>query len=330
MFQKYLGHIDVTMGGKYKKLSPEKEDELKDWMEFQVNFRTNILKALTRYRIEGVPDTCDERVIRESFLFYASCCFFEKDGSLLSLPGSSGTDGVTLYGRYTNTWVYGRNGFVEKVPIYVRGDDEEKLIGRAADGSVANRPRGVLVWENEIKSPFFDTCLNYSIKMASCMRNLDVASDNATVPLIMSVDSRKFESVDEIVNGQKYKHRRAIVVPVEFDPKSMQMMPIQTATDGIKAHTDLFEWYTNRYDALCGKKTNANTDKAERMSTVEVNAGNEAAEVDIDTTVAFINKELELVNDLFGTSMKCYKNEAQGEPDSIKNGFETFGQRSVK
>lgn len=325
-YSMFFQSIDTTLGGKHKRLSPSKLEALKDDMAFRIALRTNVLKALNRYSFENLPETCNERVIKESLLYYASVCFFEHDGALVALPGGAGTHGVTLYGDYTHCWVYGRNGFVEEVPLYLEGEDEASFIARASDGTKAPKGRGVWFRENEIKAPFFDVALEYAVRMADTWRNLEVSSANATTPLIIAADDRKVEAIDMAVN-KKYSHGRAIVFGVDFDPKNITMLPIQTAAEGIKAQSDLYEWLVNRYDGLCGMRTNNNTDKKERMSTVEVDAGNESAETGSDGLVEYIQHGLDQVNYRFGTSIRCVKREPEGEPDAQRSEDETFGTK---
>ena len=65
-----------------KKLARWKNNKL-----FSIILHQFINQALRRYDIEGVPDTCDKRVILESLLFYNRTYLYEKNGGIISLPG---------------------------------------------------------------------------------------------------------------------------------------------------------------------------------------------------------------------------------------------------
>lgn len=89
-----------------------------------------------------------------------------------------------------------------------------------------------------------------------------------------------------------------------FDTDKVRIEPIQTATDALKAHTDLIEWYVSRYDQLCGVFANANPDKKERLLVDEVNAASDGTEKAENEMVLYLQNQLDEVNKLFGTDIK--------------------------
>lgn len=296
--------INLTLGGKKtnKQLA-----EFKNHIEFQNVFARLVHKALSRYNFENLPDTVNERVLKMSLLFHGSVGFFEKEGNLLALPALPNAS-VTLYGDFKSMYVYGRNGYNAEIALYVPGGAESKLVNKPISGyaPVNKQPMGVWVRENEMVFPFMNHCINYAEKIADTYRTLDVSRKNIKTPYIIAAEEQVVGSVKKFME-QRDSNMDYVVSSGIFPADKINLLPIQTTAENLTACTDLIEWYMNDFLSLCGLNNNANQDKKERLLVDEVNANNEATETDIDSTVRYLQQQLDFVNECFGTDIRIEK-----------------------
>lgn len=269
-------------------------------------FTRLVSRALSRYDIEGYPDTVSGRVLRMSLLFHGSVGFFEREGAVLALPALPNAN-VTLYGDYKSMWVYGRNGFNKEIPIYVPGGDASELVNTGVGGlTLGKEPKGVWVRENPQVWPFINYCIDYADKIADAYRVLDVCRHHLKRPYIIVADEqvvptvkRTMEAIDE---NQNY-----VVSSGIFPVDRINILDTKTPPESIKTVTDLIEWYYNDFDRLCFDNSNSNPDKAERLLVDEVNANNESTQADKADFIDYLQEQLDFVNAKLGTNMNVVK-----------------------
>lgn len=304
--------INLTLNGKVK--TNKKLAQYKNNIEFQNVFARLVKIALSRYGFENLPETVNDRVLKMALLFHGSVCFFEMEGNVLALPAMPNAN-LTLYGDFKNCFVYGRNGYNANIPLFIHGGDDSKIVNEGYKTLPENkRPRGVWVRENELVFPFLNYCITYADKIADCMRTLDVSRTNIKRPYIITAEEqivnsvkRFFEDRDDNVNY--------IVSSGVFPADKINLLPIQTTSDSLKACTDLIEWYLNDFYTLCGLNSNANSDKKERLLVDEVNANNESTASNIDSMLNYIQAQLDDVNKYLGTNITIVKNTEEVDED---------------
>ena len=77
-----LGYlIDIMNAPSGKKIA-----KMKNNVEFMNWFHLLERYAQYRYEFEGLPDTVNERVLKQALLWYGSCAFFDKDDALFCFP----------------------------------------------------------------------------------------------------------------------------------------------------------------------------------------------------------------------------------------------------
>lgn len=313
-FNNLFSPINITLGGKSK--TKKQLAEYENWIEFQNEFAECVHKGLNRYEFQNLPKTVNDRVLRMSLLYHGSVGFFEKEGNILALPALPNA-AVTLYGDFKSMFVYGRNGFNQEISTYVPGGAESPLVNTPVGGySLNKKPRGVWVRENEQAFPFINYCIEYAEKIADTHRTLDVSRRNIKTPYIIVAEEQVVPSVKKFFE-QRDANMDYIVSSGIFPADRVNVLPIQTTADNLKSCTDLIEWYSNQFDALCGKNSNANQDKKERLLVDEVNANNESTESNIDSVIKFLQEQLDFVNECFGTNIKVVKKEVE-ENDDIR------------
>lgn len=305
--------INLNLGGRAK--SNKKLAQFKNWIEFQNAFARLVKKGLARYDFEGLPETVNERVLKQSLLYHGSVCFFEKEGSVLALPAMPNSD-LTLYGDFKSCFAYGRNGYNEKVPLYIHGSDEASVLKKGLTDTVKGSPRGVWVRENELVYPFLNYCITYAEKIADTMRTLDVTRKNMKKPYIVVAEEQIVPTVKKYFEDRD-DNLDYIVSSGIFPADKINILGFESNGDNLKAATDLIEWYMNDFDALCGQNSNANPDKKERLLVDEVNSNNEAVNNFIESTIRYLQQGLDDVNKFLGTNITVNKaeTEEEGEED---------------
>lgn len=272
------------------------------------------IKADSRYDIANTPPTVRKRVVKQSLLFRASVGFFEKEGNVLALPAAP-TEGPTLYGDFRNMKVYGRNGYNETIPIFVPGGNESDIVNMSSSEYFNyEKPSGVWMRENDYCYPFINFCIERTEQIADAMRVLDVLRFHLKTPFLIVADEQILPTVKRMMKQVEDNVNYLVssgVLPV--DRINILQKPI--GPDTIKAVTDLIEWYYNDFDELCGKNSNSNPDKKERLLVDEVNANNESTKASYNELIEFMQEELDFVNKCLGTNMQIKKREEDADDD---------------
>jgi hypothetical protein len=280
-------------------------------------FSRCVQKALGRYTIKNLPETCDIRVIKQSLLFHGKVVFFERQGNVLALPCAPDSD-FTMYGDVGKGYVYGRNGYSEQINLYIKGGEKAPVLEKTYS-DVKGEKTGVLVRENELEYPFVYYSWEYADKIADTLRSLDVARENIKVPYIIVAEEAIINTVKKFFE-ERNTNVSYIIRSGIFPADKINLLPIQTTPESLKACTDLIEWYMNDYDALCGINSNANPDKKERLLVDEVNANNQSTKSYIDNIIEYMQGELDFVNEVFNLNLEVTRGD---DSDDAIQGMDT-------
>lgn len=308
--QIYCGAGDTQKSLK-KMAKQDNSIELQNW------YARCISDALDRYDLEGVPDTCSKRVIKMALLFYGSCVFFDKNGSLLALPGMP-TEDFNVYGDPGFAWVFGRNGTNERVKLFIPGGENSQFLNRGVTGvKIGGNYAGVFVRENYLMFPMARYVMSYALRLADTFRAMDVVRKNLKRPYCIVAEESCIKTVREYLNSRD-ENVEAIVSTGIFPVEKVKILPFDTQPDALKSLQELHEWYYNQFKSLCGLANNPQSDKKERLLVDEVNADADAADMQLDKVLECLNEHLDYVNQCFGTSMKAvpkHKDEGKEEND---------------
>ena len=281
-----------------KKLSNSK---IKNVVEFQNQFANLLHIAKHRYKIKDgtCPDTINERVLMDSLLWYGSVTFFNKEGSIIALP-SRPTNDFNLYGEPGYAWVWGRNGFNQKIKLTIPQTGpvlDKGMFGTIGEGE------GVFVRENEIMYPFINHIYVCAEKLADTMRTLDTQRFHCKKPYVVTASESVIPTVKEYFNKVK-DNDEYIVSSGIFDANQVAISPLPPQAEEIKEQMAAYDWYMSKFLELCGIKSNQASSKKENLIVDEVNANNEITLFGVEATVKYLNKQMETVNKLFGTNIE--------------------------
>lgn len=297
IFNIWLNPKDTTL----KKLAKWKNNFV-----FQNEFTKLTQDALNRYKINNTPDTVSDRVVLQSLLFYGYVFFFKKNGNLLALPGLPDGSGINPYGDFAGAYVYGANGYNERITLKMPGADDSAFLAKTIEGTTYRDGIGIMVRENPMMYPFINWTYYFADCIADTMRTIDVCRQNIKRPFIITAEEsvvptvkKYFENVADNVNY--------IVSSGVFPADKITVQPFDSNPEYVKTASSLVDWYEQKYREYCGvENMGGNIDKkGENLVTAEVTANDQYTHQSVDQVLEYINKGLEEVNKAFGTDMKA-------------------------
>lgn len=304
-----LGYlIDIMNAPSGKKIA-----KMKNNIEFMNWFHLLERYAQYRYEFEGLPDTVNERVVKQALLWYGSCTFFDKDDALFCLPARA-TQDFNVYGDPCYAWVYGRNGYNEQIGLYIKGQDETKFITKGVSGQTHTKGKGVFVRENYNFYPFINYVNAYACKLTDTARTLDTERFHLKRPYLVTAKEEVVPTVkkyfDKVNENEEYVISTGI-----FDANDVNALPISLPSGALKDTEELQDWYVNQFLTICGLNNNQDTNKKERLLVDEVNANNESIDMNIKPMIEYLQEQLDDVNKVYGTNItvKDMKEEFQNE-----------------
>ena len=307
--------IDIMQTGVGKKFAKAKNN-----LEFMNWFSTLQRYSEYRYEFEGLPETVNERVLKQGLLWFGSVAFFDKDDSLICLP-AKGTELINVYGDYMKAWVFGRNGFNECIDLYTAGQDESSFVTKSINGGNSHKGKGVLVRENYMFYPFINYVYSYAWKIANASRTLETCAFHYKRPYLVTCKEEVLPTVkkyfEKVGDNEEFVCSTGI-----FDAADVQAIPLGLPAGALDDVEQLCDYYLNQFLTLCGLDNNQQIHKAERVNTMEVEANDESIDTNIQPLCEYINEQLEYVNKNFGVNIKCnaMKEEYEDEVQDIRTG----------
>lgn len=296
-----LAQIDLSQAEIGKKLTKMKNDQ-----EFIVWFTNLIEKANNRYKVSGLPDTCNERVILQSILWYGTFVLFEMNGSILSLPCRAGQN-LSLYGDFDKGYVFGRNGFNKEIKLTIPNGESPTVLKNNSGITMGKEGTGVYIRERKNPYPFINFVYLYAQRIGDTMRTLDVQRNMIKRPYMITAQEEVLPTVKKWLNN-KNENEEMIVSTGVFDANAVQAIPLTISSDDLKATRELVEWYQAQYDMLCGIQNNSKTDKKANLLESEMESNTESTFKEIQDNVDYMNQQLEVANSQFGTNIKVEVN----------------------
>lgn len=295
--------------GKIK--SRTKLNKFKNEQLFITTFMRLFNEALNRYKITGLPDTCNERVILESLILYGCATFFNYEGNVLSLPSAPSGRGWNIYGDPLSAWVYSRNGlFNKEIDLFVKGGDNSALIKRGMSGQINGNPVGCMVWESQNRYPFLNTIIFYAEAITDTLRTIDVNRLWLKHPFIPVCEESLIPTVKKLFNDYNNNQDFLPVSTGILDVDKFDLKNLDVSPEAIKSAIELCEWYESKFREQCGVKANSQVDKkGENLTSTEINVNEEYTDGKDNSIVEYINTQLDFVNEMLGTSMKCISTE---------------------
>lgn len=258
--------------------------------------------AADRYYIDGLPDTCEQRVSIMSLLWYGRSVFFEKDGSIYNLPCVNASDGFTKYGEWRKCRWMALNGESEEVNLIIPGATdflESTVIG---EGKLNNQT-GVLIRENYAMYPFIRFVIQWTDYLADTLRTMDVARRHLKHPTFVAMPQ---EMVNKMRETEDQIDDNVDVIGVSQMHDASQIAAINMSYQGITDEIrSVYDWYDAQFMGLCGIAHNSGVDKkGENMITAEIGVDSESDNTNLMRLHDSIQAGLDVANEVWGLHMQ--------------------------
>lgn len=310
MFDNYMipmfqGDIGNLTKGKLAKMENSRT--------FYIVFNRLVNMALDyRYSFDRLPDNIDERVVKQSLLFYGSVVFFTIGGTPIALPGVQDGSVLDIYGNAKSAYIFSRNGKLnENVHLNYKYDTE--LFKKYDLGSFTKNisdiskqiDNGVIVYENKTRTPFIWTVIYYAERIADTLRTLDLDRRWLKRPFIPRCEESEAKSFDESL--KKFMQNEDFTVSLHaHNIDKTDIFTVDIGSELITHVTQLAEWYENQYKILCGIDANGQIDKkGENLITGELTIDNMITESNTNSVIEEMNWQLDVYNKLVGTSIQA-------------------------
>lgn len=307
----YMDGFNIFLGGgALGKMNKQKMARFKNNFVFQNTWFQMLEDAMTRYKIvekgkDTLPETLNQRVILQSFIWYANCVFFEKNGAIFALPGVPDGSGFNWYGDPAGAWIFSRNGRLnENVKLYIPGSDESVLLKESNAPIRSGKVRGVMVWENKSRVPFMRPMMYYAEQIADTMRTLEVARKQLKVPYIIFAEQSAAKSIADDIK-RKDDNEEMILSTGVYDPSKASIFPLQGATETVPRCIELIEWYWGKVKELNGICNNSQIDKkGENLIEAELTIGEEYTDNALEKIKPVIQQGLDDVKRVLGLDLE--------------------------
>lgn len=244
---------------------------------------TNI--ALSRFKWNGLPDSCRPEILEETLFFYGSALFFEDPVlGFLHTPAD-------YPGPYNVYW--------ESIRRQARSFDYDKWY--TIDDSV-------IIKANHTMFPDFLTVANYAPKIANCMRAIDVHTETLKRPYLITGPEKAKLSVQKAL--EKIGDNEIAVVGQKFGEE----VEIKVHNLGTQSNlTDMWanvKNYLNQVYSSLGVK-NSYTEKRERMITTEAEGEGNAIRHSLESELEERQIACKRINKMFGLNVSVEANELE-------------------
>ena len=253
-----------------------------DWL---TNMATNI------FQWDGLPDTIPEWFIERTLYERGKAIFFKDETlGLLCLPAAgNGTKNV-----YGEDIAFQANSF--GYHFYVAANE------------------GVLIWNNNTKSPTRDIVRAFAGRLSQTERITDTNLNAQRTPVLLVGEEKSILTLKNIY--AKFEGGE----PVIFGDKNIMgenpIRAISTLAPYIIDKLDIHKqnlW--NEALTFLGIKS-ANTDKRERLISAEVDANDQNIQSNLDIMLNARQRAADAINEMFGTSIVV---SVRGEDDSLED-----------
>lgn len=310
MYSNFLNFMEGDCPKKYKKYKKSDENKFLNDIELRIAFANNVNMALDIFEWEGLPDTCNDRFLEMMLLFRGMACVYNDPvlGYINPMCGLGGE--LNLYGEPAEITLapYGTNMDAlklsgKRVPVYMRGSDNTDVPA---------------VWfrDNPIGIPYIYAIMEYSEKMADCLRSITVAAKALKVPWILTAPKELVESIQDAVE-QIDSNELVVVCTSLASAGKTELFNTNSNPEVLKALWENYRNLSNELRTILGVQNQENTDKKERLLVDEINSNNEYVNINGDIRLRARQEAAEIINKVFGLSVSVrYRNKKEVEEDA--------------
>lgn len=260
---------------------------------------------LSLFEWKNLPDTCNERALEYTLLFYGKALFFRDDEPLSvgEYPIINEGDG-----HYWHTPVIlgpGLNIYYEHTKMTAYSYQYNKQF------DITN---SVLIRNNSLMADSLNTLMLMTRRLVQAMRTIEALADHYKNPYIIRMDETEIKSW-ELYEQQRSEFQTSVFTSKSFNPDAVSVIPTGVSPGMLK---DLWDHYHNLENYVFTRfgLNNANTEKRERLITAEVEANNGVIDMSVEPMLLSRQRACELINDMFGLDLEVkLRNKKEDEQD---------------
>lgn len=313
----FFGNFQIPLfNGEIGGATQKKIAQYENSRTFMIIFARLINVALDyRYHFEGLPDTINERILKQSLLFYGNVTMYQKNGVPIALPSVPAGESLDIYGNYGASRVFSINGKVnEEVPLIYDYNDtiitnKNLMMGIAPKSN----DKGVIVWENKTRVPFIWTVIYFAERIADTYRTLDTNRRWLKRPFIPRCEEEEKKSFEESLNAFLKNEDFGKAVTSRTLDKT-DIFSVDFAPDTITKITELVEWYEAQYKQLCGIEAHTQVNKkGENLISDEIGVDNDYIGLNESNIIEDMQKQIDVYNNLMGLNIRVTANEKESD-----------------
>lgn len=238
--------------------------------------------ALSAFKWEGLPETCNERFLEDCLFHYGKAIFVEdSEMSFLNLKANIAGD-LNVYNEPLAFQAFSTG--------YSKFYDADKC---------------VLIKNNYMEKSTDSTILLFAERLAKLELTMEVNINAQKTPILIRCDDKTKLTLEAVYNqyvGDK---------PVIFGTKSLQEKPLETLVTGAPFVAEKLReekravW--NEALEFLGINTNPADKKKERLIVDEVESNNEQIDIQAATMLLCRQNACEAINKMFGLNVSIHK-----------------------
>lgn len=273
---------------------------------FDTYFRLLVNKVSQLFTWEGLPETVDVNFLNTQLLLTGRVCFFKEGDRVYALNGSIGGE-PNVY--YKPTQFIMANPVLGSKTLRVRQKDGDDTNVAGLDGVVVYLTPVDEQSDNEVKGGLFGLIYQTAGLLADNISSLNVAQINGRVNFFTTADDEEMARTAELVLQQMYEGKPYKVLSQDLVDK-INVNPVAASGGANQAIMNLIEahqYILAQFFSEIGIISNFNM-KRERLNTAEVEMNTGSLDINVQSMIGQLKKDIDKVNQLLSTSISIELN----------------------
>lgn len=269
--------------------------QIDNYKTYDMYRRQLLTLAENVFQFENMPEFIDIAYLNKQLLRKGSIAFFEDEVmGVLALPYQN-TSTLDVYGRPKNIQVMSQNGYTKHLKF----------------------GEFVIMYDNNGRYPLWLDILQYSERMALCMRTIDINISQQKTPRFWKTTTEKEKSIRDLINNvDSFENLVLTYANIELDDTTMVLEPSPYVADKILLDKDKIY---NEFLRLIGI-SNLSYQKKERNIKDEIQAMQGGTIASRFSRYEPRKKAVDLINEKFNLDIKVKYYD--GVPNSIEEFIE--------
>ena len=267
---------------------------------FDTYFRLLVNKTSQLFTWKGLPDTIDVNFLNTQLLLNGKVCFFKEGDKVYALNGSLGGE-PNLYYK-PSQWIVA-NPILGSRTLRVRQRDGNEESVEGLDGIVVNLTPVDEQSDLPAKGGLFGLIYQTAGLLADNISSLNVAQINGRVNQFITADDEEMARTAELVLREMYEGKPYKVLSQDLVDK-IGVNPVAAAgsNQAIMNLIEAHQYILSQFFSEIGIISNFNM-KRERLNTAEVEMNTGSLDINIQSMIGQLTKDIDKVNKLLGTSI---------------------------